>query len=292
MLRAQQGDITKVTGFTAIVNPANNSLLGGGGIDGLIHRAAGPQLKTECRRLNGCETGDSRLTLGYNLPCKYVIHTVGPVWNGGLAGEEELLISCYETTLKIALDEGIRKIAFSSISTGEYGYPLQEAANVAVKVVSSFVEKHPDSFDEICWVVPDEDTAKAYAEEIKTAVPKKPSPKKRVKKSADDTSEQKENVQVEESEKAGDTNLAEEMAVTEDTSANKEKSENKETAQNIEPADSEDNKGVNKSVVSAKELLCRDLDSLMDKLDKKSPEDINMLETALLNLDKLVREFL
>ncbi|WP_408070828.1 macro domain-containing protein [Butyrivibrio sp. JL13D10] len=173
MIHVIQGDITKVTGFDAIVNPANNSLLGGGGLDGLIHRAAGPQLKTECRRLNGCETGDSKLTLGYNLPCKYVIHSVGPIWMGGMAGEEELLTSCYTSAMRIALSNNIRKIAFSSISTGEYGYPLDKAAKVAISIVSSFIAENPDSFDDICWVVADDLAFMAYSEEIKNAVPTK-----------------------------------------------------------------------------------------------------------------------
>ena len=178
MLRAIQEDITKVTGFTAIVNPANNSLLGGGGVNGAIQRAAGPQLKTECRRLNGCETGDSILTLGYNLSCKYVIHSVGPVWNGGFSGEEDLLISCYNSALKIALHEGIRTIAIPSISTGEYGYPVDEAAKIAVSTVSAFMEKHPDAFDDICFVLQDEHQTALYLEEIKEYEPKKAAPKK------------------------------------------------------------------------------------------------------------------
>ena len=156
MIHVIQGDITKVSGFDAIVNPANNSLLGGGGLNGLIHRAAGPQLKTECRRLNGCETGDSKLTLGYDLPCKYVIHSVGPVWMGGTAGEEKLLGSCYASAMQTALDNNIRKIAFSSISTGEYGYPLDKAAKLAIATVSAFVAEYPDSFDDISFVLSDD----------------------------------------------------------------------------------------------------------------------------------------
>ncbi|SDB02942.1 conserved hypothetical protein, ribA/ribD-fused [Butyrivibrio sp. INlla16] len=187
MIHVLQGDITKVTGFGAIVNPANNSLLGGGGLDGMIHRAAGPQLKTECRRLNGCETGDSKLTLGYNLPCDFIIHSVGPVWMGGTAGEEELLSSCYVSALKIALENGIRKIAFPSISTGEYGYPVDKAAKLAIATVSDFVAENPDAFDDISFVVPDDLSFNTYSEAAKEAAPKKSEPKKKAepkKKSA------------------------------------------------------------------------------------------------------------
>ncbi len=179
MIRAIKGDITKVTGFQAIVNSANNSLLGGAGVDGAIHRAAGPQLRTECRRLNGCETGESRITLGYNLPCNHIIHSVGPVWMGGTAGEEELLRSCYISALTLALENNIRKIAFSAISSGEYGYPAELSSKVAVAAVFDFLKDNPDSFDDICWVVPDDNSASVYAAEIKAATPKKTEPKKK-----------------------------------------------------------------------------------------------------------------
>ena len=179
MIRVIKGDITKVTGFQAIVNSANNSLLGGGGVDGQIHRAAGPQLRTECRKLNGCETGESRITLGYNLPCNYIIHSVGPVWMGGTAGEEDLLRSCYFSALSLALDNNIRKIAFSAISSGEYGYPAELSSKIAVAAVMDFIKDNPNSFDDICWVVTDDNTASVFAAEIKAAAPKKAEPKKK-----------------------------------------------------------------------------------------------------------------
>ncbi|HID30711.1 MAG TPA: O-acetyl-ADP-ribose deacetylase [Desulfobacterales bacterium] len=142
-LELTQGDVTKQD-TEAIVNAANRSLLGGGGVDGAIHSAAGPELLAECRTLGGCETGDAVLTRGYRLKARYVIHTVGPVYRGANPATERLLESAYRRSLEVALAKGIRSVAFPSISTGVYGYPLEEAAPVALRTVIAFLRAHPD----------------------------------------------------------------------------------------------------------------------------------------------------
>ena len=154
-----QGDITKDAEADAIVNAANSSLLGGGGVDGAIHRAAGPALLEECRGLNGCETGDAKLTGAGNLPVRHVIHAVGPVWHGGDNREEELLASCYRRAIELASEAGDRKVAFPAISTGVYAFPLELAAPIAVRATREALEAHPDVEEARFWLFDD----RAYA---------------------------------------------------------------------------------------------------------------------------------
>jgi O-acetyl-ADP-ribose deacetylase len=157
-----KGDITKQN-VDAIVNAANSSLLGGGGVDGAIHRAAGPELVMECRELHGCKTSQAKITKGYKLPAKAVIHTVGPVWQGGNKGEDELLASCYSNSLELAVKNGLKTIAFPSISTGAYRFPVDRAAQIAINEIKRFLETDI-SIEKVLMVCFDEDTFQVYKE--------------------------------------------------------------------------------------------------------------------------------
>jgi O-acetyl-ADP-ribose deacetylase (regulator of RNase III) len=157
------GDIARQH-VDAIVNAANSSLLGGGGVDGAIHRAAGPELVEECRQIGGCPTGEARLSRGYRLPAAWVIHTVGPMWRGGQHAEDELLASCYRNSLALAVQQGIRTIAFPAISTGVYGFPIAPAAHIAVREVSHFLE-HDDSIERVVFVCFGREAYHAYQAE-------------------------------------------------------------------------------------------------------------------------------
>lgn len=160
VMQLQRGDITRLQ-VGAIVNAANNSLLGGGGVDGAIHHAAGPGLLAECRALNGCETGHAKITGGHGLHAQHVIHTVGPVWQGGGSGEASLLASCYRTSLQLAAEHGLHSIAFPNISTGVYGYPKQEAARVAVSTVREFLAENEQPAT-VIFCVFDEENHRIY----------------------------------------------------------------------------------------------------------------------------------
>lgn len=157
-----KGDITKQN-VDAIVNAANSSLLGGGGVDGAIHRAAGPELVMECRQLYGCKTGQAKITKGYKLPAKWVIHTVGPVWQGGNKGEDELLTTCYRNSIELAVKNCIKTIAFPSISTGAYSFPVDRAAGIAFNEIKRFLETD-SSMEKVLMICFDEDTFRKYKE--------------------------------------------------------------------------------------------------------------------------------
>jgi O-acetyl-ADP-ribose deacetylase (regulator of RNase III) len=159
-----RGDITKLE-VDAIVNAANTTLLGGGGVDGAIHRAAGPELLAECRTLGGCAPGDATITRGYRLPARFVIHTVGPVWHGGKRGESETLANCYRNSLQVAVENGIQTLAFPAISCGAYGYPIQDAAQIALKTVREFLTT-ADEIDKVIFVLWSEDICDAYRQSL------------------------------------------------------------------------------------------------------------------------------
>jgi O-acetyl-ADP-ribose deacetylase (regulator of RNase III) len=155
-----RGDVTKVE-VDAIVNAANTTLLGGSGVDGAIHRAAGPELLAECRTLGGCRPGEAKITRGYHLPARFVIHTVGPIWSGGKRGEPEILANCYRNSLQLAVENGIQTIAFPAVSCGAYGYPIQEAAQIALKTTREFLAK-TDKIEKVIFVLWGEDIYEAY----------------------------------------------------------------------------------------------------------------------------------
>jgi O-acetyl-ADP-ribose deacetylase (regulator of RNase III) len=157
-----QGDITKLSA-DAIVNAANSTLLGGGGVDGAIHRAAGPELYEACKKLNGCNTGEAKITPGFHLPAKYIIHTVGPIWQGGNQNETELLASCYRESLKLASENDIKTIAFPAISTGVYSFPSEQAAEIAIREVKNYLSTHPE-IEKVFFVCFDEKTYQIYFE--------------------------------------------------------------------------------------------------------------------------------
>jgi O-acetyl-ADP-ribose deacetylase (regulator of RNase III) len=160
MIELVRGDITTLH-VDAVVNAANTTLLGGGGVDGAIHRAAGPELLAECRTLGGCEAGEAKVTRGYRLPARFVIHTVGPIWSGGKRCEPEILANCYRNSLQLAVEIGIRTIAFPAVSCGAYGYPIQEAAEIALKTTREFLAK-TDKIEKVIFVLWGEDVYEAW----------------------------------------------------------------------------------------------------------------------------------
>lgn len=164
ILKVIKGNITQLK-VDAIVNAANSTLQGGAGVDGAIHAAAGPALLEECKQLGGCPTGQAKLTAGYELPVKYIIHTVGPIWRGGTKGEPQLLASCYESSLKLALDHQVKTIAFPAISCGIYGYPISQAATIAIKETANFIELH-NQLETVYFVCFDDATYEAYQQTI------------------------------------------------------------------------------------------------------------------------------
>ena len=163
-MEALQGDITKMK-VDAIVNAANRSLLGGGGVDGAIHRAAGPKLLEECATLGGCETGEAKITKGHDLPAKHVIHTVGPVWHGGNSNEDELLANCYRNSLRLAVENSVKTIAFPAISTGVYRFPPDRACRIAIATVKEFVAGEP-AIEKVTFVCFDAETHGLYEREL------------------------------------------------------------------------------------------------------------------------------
>ena len=164
-IKIHKRDITKLN-VDALVNAANTTLLGGGGVDGAIHRAAGKELMEECKKLNGCKTGVAKITRGYNLSAKYVIHTVGPVWNGGKHNEDELLSRCYRNSLKLAVENGIKSIAFPAISTGVYRFPLERATKIALDEVAKFLKEN-DEIEKVIFVCFDDETRNTYRRTFK-----------------------------------------------------------------------------------------------------------------------------